>query len=363
MSGREASGDPLLSCQGLDIGFKGKGGRTVLRDARIDLRGGSLVCLIGPNGSGKSTLLNVLGGLQPPLRGRVLIGGQDIAGMGSLERARAVSMVLAESPRPAWTSGREVVALGRYAHTGFFGRPTASDGEAVERAIRAMGAEELAGRDFFRLSDGERQKLLMARAIAQESPLLLMDEPTMYLDAPSRRESLGLLRRLAREEGRAIVIALHEIDLALEYGDELWIVSQAEKRLIRGLPEALALRGEISLAFGLPHAAASLSSEHASPSEILFPEGALATPIGSLGLNGPDGPVLYWTRKLIKRLGFLEARSGADAVIEITGDAETPPRWTLAPGERHSIDIGMDGRSCASIEELAQILLGLRYRT
>jgi len=310
-----ASEAALVSAHGLAIGYRVRGGREIIDCGNLELGRGRFVCLIGPNGSGKSTLLSTLGGLMPPLRGSVLLGGSDVARMSARDRALSVSYVLPESPRPAWITGREIVSLGRYPSSGFLGARSSSDDEAVDAAIDAMGARPIAARIFAELSDGERQKLLMARALAQGSPLLLLDEPTMFLDSPTRVETMALLRRVLRSEGRSAVMALHEIDLALDWADELWIADRAGKRLVRGVPEELAMRGEIGAAYGRtagggdagPATAPRRETDDPSgPSTVIdaiFPRSAAERPLGSVTVAG-EGPAAFWAKRLLARLGF-----------------------------------------------------------
>jgi iron complex transport system ATP-binding protein len=343
----------LLKASGVAVGYSGAHGRELLADIGIEVPRGKFVCLIGPNGSGKSTLLSVLGGLMGALRGTVFIGGKNIGTMGKRERALAVSLVLPESPRPSWISGREVVSLGRYASTGFLGKASAADGAAVDGAIEAMGASPFASRPFAELSDGERQKLLMARAIAQDSPLLLMDEPTMYLDAPARAEAMATLRGIVRGEGRSVVMALHEIDLALDWADELWIASRDERRLVTGLPEELALRGAIGAAYGYPplrsDEAPGIRGRSLSISELVFPKAAGPTPGKRVRVSGGEGLEAFWTGRLLERTGFSLDEGEAAVRVEIL-KGEGGPSWRLlTEGAPEAI-------ACADMASLATAL-------
>jgi iron complex transport system ATP-binding protein len=348
--------------RGVAVGYAGARGRELLADIDVEVPGGKFVCLIGPNGSGKSTLLSVLGGLMAPLRGTVMLGGKPSAGMGSRERALAVSLVLPESPRPSWISGRDVVSLGRYAWTGFLGKASAADDEAVDGAIGAMGASAFASRPFTELSDGERQKLLMARAVAQGSPLLLMDEPTMYLDAPARAEAMAILRGMVRREGRSVVMALHEIDLALEWADELWIASREGRRLVAGLPEELALKGAVTAAYGFkpPPSArdAGVPDRAASIAELLFPREADVGKRKRIEVSGGEGMEAFWTGRLLERLGFRIDEGEAVARVEIL-KRNGGPAWRLSPRGPRSGETGDSALGPSDHADMASLSVAL----
>ena len=170
----------------------------VAADLGVELLKGELVCLLGPNGAGKSTLMRTLAGLQKPLSGEVLLEGRDLHGLSESERARLLGLVLTERVDVGNLSAYALVALGRYPYTGWDGRLSAADEEVVRWAIDAVGARDLAGRSVGELSDGERQKVMIARALAQEPAVLLLDEPTAFLDLPRRVEIVQLLRRLGQ---------------------------------------------------------------------------------------------------------------------------------------------------------------------
>src|SRR5690606_32331951 len=159
-----------------------------------------------------------------PLAGQVNLAGRDLYALTALERARSVAVVLTERVNPGLMTGWGLVALGRAPHTGFMGALSPADERAVQDAVEAVGALSLADRPIVELSDGERQKLMIARALAQETPLILLDEPTAFLDASRRVEILTLLRDLARDVGRAVIASTHEVHLALELADRLWLM-------------------------------------------------------------------------------------------------------------------------------------------
>ncbi|WP_225623612.1 ABC transporter ATP-binding protein [Rhodococcus rhodochrous] len=211
-------------------------------------RRGELTALVGPNGAGKSTLLRTLCGLQPALRGRVLIDGEDVATVKPADLATRISVVLTERIDPGLLTVRELVALGRTPHLPASARLSPEDLAAVDEALEAVGATRLASRQFSELSDGQRQRSLTARALAQDPSLLVLDEPTSFLDVPSRVELVDVLGRLAREQNLAVVMSTHELELALRVADRMWLLG-TDRTLTCDTPAALAESGRIGAAF------------------------------------------------------------------------------------------------------------------
>ena len=176
----------------------------MLERVNLTVEPGELVCLLGPNGIGKSTLMRTLARMQPALWGSVELGGTALESLSASDLARRLGVVLTERVAVESLRARQIVELGRYPHSGWLGSLTDRDHEVVSWAIDAVGANHLADRDFARMSDGERQRVMVARALAQEPVLLVLDEPTAFLDVPSRVELMGLLRRLTRGGSLAV---------------------------------------------------------------------------------------------------------------------------------------------------------------
>jgi len=244
----------LLEARALAIGYRAGGRDRVLnRDLNLAVHSGELICLVGPNGAGKSTLLRTLAGMHAPLAGDVLLEGQPLQGFSSLERARRVAVVLTAPVDVDYMTAWEIAAMGRYPHTGISGRLGEHDEEVVTWALRATGAETLAGRPLRSLSDGERQKVMIARGLAQEPAVLLLDEPTAFLDLTHRAETMRLLRSLAQSGvfGRplGVLLSTHELDLSLRTADQMWLM-RAGKPLQTGSPAELRDSGAFRAAFG-----------------------------------------------------------------------------------------------------------------
>jgi iron complex transport system ATP-binding protein len=238
-----------LRTRDLAIGYRTRRTRrAVLEHVNVEVRPGELVCLLGPNGIGKSTLLRTLSRMQPALWGTVEIGGADLCSIPHADLARHLGVVLTERVVVEALPVRRIVELGRYPHSGWFGRITEQDRRVVDWAIEAVGARHLAESDFSRLSDGERQRVMIARALAQEPVLLMLDEPTAFLDVPSRVEFMALLRQLTCTGSLAVVVSTHDLELALRTADVIWLVMPGGE-LVTGAPEDVVLAGAFSQAF------------------------------------------------------------------------------------------------------------------
>lgn len=240
----------LLKLENVSVGY---GGVPLYESVNLAVEAGELVSLLGANGAGKSTLLRcVTGGLQP-LRGRVEIAGESLAGIPNPRLARLVSVVNTGQPVAGALTVEELVSLGRQPHTGFFGRLSRRDREIVDRAMGSVGISGFACREVASLSDGERQKVMIARAVAQETPVMVLDEPTAFLDVASRLETLRLLARLARDEGKAVILSSHDIPSALRLSSRLWLIvpgAEGERsHIVDGTPDSLAASGAFARLF------------------------------------------------------------------------------------------------------------------
>ena len=213
----------------LTVGYRG---HRVVEDISLSLPCGRLVCLLGPNGAGKSTLLRTLCGFQPPIEGTVTISGSDITTMSAAEVARLVSVVLTDRPLTSSLTAAEMAGMGRAPYTGFWGRLSDDDRRLVSEAMQTVGIDSLATRRMGRLSDGERQKVMIAKALAQHTPVIVLDEPTAFLDYPSKVAVMKTLARLAHDEGKTILMSTHDLELAAQLGDELMEIENKHIRKI-----------------------------------------------------------------------------------------------------------------------------------
>ncbi len=207
-----------VRARGLAVGYDGA---PVLSDISFDIGRGEIVTLIGPNGAGKSTILKSIARQLRLIAGTVEIDGRSLAGLSAQDIARRMAVVLTERARPELMTCRDVVAMGRYPYTGRLGILSREDEAQVAAAMAAVRAQELAERDFNAVSDGQRQRVLLARALCQQPEIIVLDEPTSFLDVRHKLELLGILRRMAREEDITVVMSLHEIDLAQKISDRI----------------------------------------------------------------------------------------------------------------------------------------------
>ena len=204
--------------QSLSIGYSHK---VIAADINAQIKGGELTCLIGRNGTGKSTLMRTLAGFLKPLGGSALLDGHDVSRLSPAERSHLISVVLTDRVDVDGMRVKDLVSVGRQPYTGFFGKMSSDDEEVVNKAIADVGMTDFAGRQVNSLSDGERQKVMIAKALAQQTPVILLDEPTAFLDYPSKKEMFQMLSQLCHEQGKAVLVSTHDLDIALPIADSV----------------------------------------------------------------------------------------------------------------------------------------------
>lgn len=224
----------MLEIQNLTLGY---GKNILLRNISAQASPGELIVIAGRNGSGKSTLIRAMTGLQKPLAGRILTDGIDIGSLPRETAARKVSIVNTDRVRIPWLKCRDLVALGRAPWTGWTGRLSDRDEEAVSEALESTGMTDFAMRSMDSMSDGECQRIMIARALAQDTPLMVLDEPTAFLDLPGRHQITELLARLAAEKGKTVIFSTHDIGIALQRADRFWILDR-DGLIVRNAAEA-----------------------------------------------------------------------------------------------------------------------------
>lgn len=298
----------ILETRDLAVGYRHRGQtRTVLSHINVQVAPGELVCLLGVNGIGKSTLMRTLARMEPALAGAVAINGTDITRMSQYDLARHVAVVLTERVAIGSMPAFKLVELGRYPHVGWSGLLSEADREIVRDAIVAAGAEHLAHREITELSDGERQRIMIARALAQRPSVLLLDEPAAFLDVSARVEMVATLRLLAREQNVAVILSSHDLELSLRMADTIWLIDGAGRMHI-GAPEDLLADGSIGAAFSGPRIAFSAGERtfkiRKHPHGKVFVDGA------------GEGARLAQT--VIEREGFEIAQSPDGALLMVT---------------------------------------------
>ena len=286
---------PVLQTNALTIGYKngGKTPRVVANQLNLQLNAGEFVCLVGPNGVGKSTLLRTVIGLQPKLAGEIQLSGRKLATYHPRELANQVSVVLTSPISVGAMRVDELVAMGRFPFTGLFDQMTDHDWDVVHETLRVVGVEKLSHRYIHTLSDGERQKVMIARALAQEPRLLVLDEPTAYLDLPGRVVVMNLLHDLANGKDKAVLTSTHELDLALRHADRIWLMDD-EGQISQGAPEDLVLNGSFAQIFNR----AGVRFDPLSGSFDTQNRGSKPVFLEGQGLD------VTWTRRALLRAGY-----------------------------------------------------------
>jgi iron complex transport system ATP-binding protein len=278
----------------------------VAANISTSLQTGELVCLLGPNGAGKSTLLRTLAGMQPPIAGEVKLLEDDIYKLPPQELAKRLSLVLTEKIDVGMLSAYALVTMGRYPYTDWWGKLSSEDENIINWAIKSVGAVNLAQRNVSELSDGERQKIMIARALAQSPMVMLLDEPTAFLDLPRRVEIMQLLRQLARDTNQAILLSTHDLDLALRLADKIWLLG-INGILHVGAPEDLILSGAFADTF----------RSEGVEFNIFSGEFNLNIPYkGEVKLIG-EGVAAIWTIRALERVGFTVLQGGKSAQITV----------------------------------------------
>jgi cobalamin transport system ATP-binding protein len=233
-----------INISSLNIGYVNS---TVLENINITTSSSKLICLIGRNGQGKSTFLKTISGLLPPLKGSIKFNNKDISSYSEKERAKLLSVVLTTKIDIGNITVEEFIHFGRYPYTNWFGINSKSDQTEIENAIQFCGLNEFKNRKYAELSDGEKQKVNIARAIAQNTPIIVLDEPTAHLDLVNKIEILKLLKELVDKQKKMILISTHQIELALQLCDELWVLNNS--RIEVGTSDSIIESGTLNKIF------------------------------------------------------------------------------------------------------------------
>jgi iron complex transport system ATP-binding protein len=285
----------ILTTHKLSIGYQAKKTKTVVQtELNLELRNGELVCLIGPNGCGKSTLMRTLAGLQKSLNGKTYIDNRNIAEISNHEKALQIALVLTDKVEIENATVLDIVAFGRHPYSSWWGNSSDEDDVFVREAIEMVHLENKKNNLMNELSDGERQRVMIAKALAQDTSIIILDEPTAHLDLPNRVEIMLLLHKLAHRTGKAILLSTHELDLALQAADRIWLMSSENKGIECGVPEDLVFNG---------------SFNHVFESKSYFFNEAN----GNFSMNYPmskeisvsgDKTRMYWTLRALARAGY-----------------------------------------------------------
>lgn len=284
----------LLSAENLRVGYLlGKKEIKVCDGMNFELKRGELVALLGPNGAGKSTLLRTLSSSLQPLSGNVYYSGRLLKNISQRDLSRKISVVLTDHTQAGGLTVSELVSLGRQPYTGFFGRLKARDLRLVDEAINSVGLSFKSNSYMAELSDGERQKAMIAKALVQETDVLLLDEPAAFLDVASKLELMALLRQIAVERDCAVLFSSHDVEQALTLSDKLWLMGR--DGLLCGCSEDMVLQGHLSDLF--------------RSNNVRFDIGSgvyrlCSDTSASVSVKAQDLSLLFWAKNALLRNGY-----------------------------------------------------------
>lgn len=311
----------VVSTHNLSIGYSKKKNKTIVQsELNLDLKAGEMVCLIGQNGCGKSTLLRTLAGLQKTLAGKVMVQNKELERIKIHEKALLLALVLTDRVDIDSATVTDIVRMGRQPYCNWWGSLSENDSFKVTEAIEMVHLAHKADCYLNELSDGERQRVMIAKALAQDTPLILLDEPTAHLDLPNRVEIMLLLHKLAHQTGKSVIISTHELDIALQAADRIWLMTH--NGVESGVPEDLVLQGHFHDAF---------------QSKAYYFNSAN----GNFSMNYPltrkvwvegDKTRMYWTLRALARAGYMVVQD-AQLVVKITSDS-----WFIEQQELKSVD-------------------------
>lgn len=311
----------FLKLSDVSIGYIRKNGPAIVQsELNLSADEGELIVLIGKNGCGKSTLLRSIACMQPIFEGTIHLDDTDISEISPRKRAKLLSVVLTGQQQVASFSVKELISIGRDPYTGWLGSLTEKDEEIISRSIQLTSLEGFEDRKIDELSDGERQRAFIARAFAQDTPIILLDEPTSHLDLPNRINILLLLQKLARDTGKTILISTHELETAMQVADKLWLMEKGEGVIV-GVPEDMVLNGSFDKVFH--HKSYEFDKEFGS-----FVVQKNLDKLISTQVKNPQGMMARWTTKALSRKGFKIVET---APIELLIDEERE-NWVVKHG-------------------------------
>lgn len=321
-----------LSTHDLVIGYRhGKHDTVIMDGLDLELKPGRLTALLGANGKGKSTLMRTLAGSQPRLSGHIEYAGRDIDTLSRKELSRMLSLVYTDRTQAGGLTVKELVSLGRQPYTGFFGRLDDKDRDVVDSAMSASGIRHKQDCFLAELSDGERQKAMIAKVLAQETPVIMLDEPTAFLDVASKADVVKLLHSLAHDNGKAVLLSTHDISQALLLADELWIIT-ADRQILQGFTEDMILDGVMQKMWDGGSARFNMS----------IGDFDVDSPIvSSVSLDCRDMQLRHWICNALRRNGVGVA-DNCDIHVEVRGKNEIIKTY----GGRQTV--------CGSIRELIE---------
>lgn len=327
----------FLQLKDLSIGYHaGKSKMIVQSNLNLTADKGELIALIGRNGCGKSTLLRSMSWLQPIFSGSINISGEDISQITPKNRAQLISIVLTDQRTEASFNVKELISIGRDPYTGWLGSLSDDDNTIIEQAIDMTNLNGFENRSIHELSDGERQRVFIARALAQNTPIILLDEPTSHLDLPNRINILLLLQKLARDTNKTIFISTHELETAMQVADKIWLMKK-QNGVSVGTPEDMVLKGTFDTVFS--HSNYDFDKEYGS----FIVKKQLDKYVSTI-VDNPNSLMSRWTTKALSRKGY-HIINEAPVVVQTV---ESSNSWIVSNND--------SSFSTNSIEEMLNIL-------
>jgi iron complex transport system ATP-binding protein len=304
------AGKEMVKIQNLSIGYPGQ---MLFENLNLSLYPGQLVCFMGPNGAGKSTLIRTIAGLQKAISGTIVFDGQDGKHRDLIQQE--IALVLTDPVKEINMTVYEVITFGRYPYLNWNLNLSEKDLSFIHQAMQKVNIEKFADKKLHQLSDGQLQMVMVARAIAQDTPVIILDEPTAHLDLNNRVEIMRLLHQLTRVEGKTILLATHELDLALQTSDLIWLTGNS-KNIITGLPEDLVLNGAFDETFKFKGFDLKTGKVQHIPFRKVI-----------IQLHG-DGYFYLWTKNALERNGYSVISESAGFSVEIV-NKNNEPQWEL----------------------------------
>lgn len=311
---------PLLQGKNISVGYRTESGTNILlENIDFSIFPEEVICIMGRNGCGKTTLLRAIAGLSNHLSGEIFIKRKKLSEISRTELATLISVVLTDKVEVGNLTVHEVIALGRFPYTNFWGKLTKNDRKIIDDVITLMNLEDIQNHFFSMLSDGQKQKVLIARAIAQDTPILLLDEPTTFLDIPGKLEILKLLKKIAAQKKIAVLFTSHDWELVLEMANRIWPIDESGK-MKHGMPEDMILNGEFEKCFR--HENFDFNQDHGSFH-------IRQTDFMPVLLEGGDKTHLYWTTHALKKEGYADVQGNESKSKNIPSIFIANNVWTL----------------------------------
>jgi iron complex transport system ATP-binding protein len=308
-------GDGLgVRLNNLSVGYRR---RVVLGNLNLSAAECELVALIGRNGAGKSTLIRTIARLQPVISGEVVLAGKPLVEYSRNELAGLLSIVSTDPVGVSHLTVRQLVSFGRFPHTNWIGKLTAEDVALVEEAMQLVGITSLGDKNLHEISDGERQRAMIARTLAQDTGLILLDEPTAFLDMPNKYEVVHLLHRLTRTKRKTILFSTHDLNIAIQEADKLWLM--IDGKLYEGAPEDMVLNQQFARVF-------EGTKLHFDDRKGEF--NIRRMDIKQITLSG-EGKTFFWTKKALERLGYSVRKEENKHLADVSVSEGIPTLWTL----------------------------------